>query len=287
MGPQSIIEASAQVDLFDADFGEFDANIHCEAVSEVILSRNNEALKLAHKARLGDKSALAKVNELTQQNNKFTYLHAKKALASGSIPIVLGGDHSVPLGSIQAIGEKHENFGILHIDAHADLREAYEGFNDSHASIMYNVLESVPSMQKLVAVGIRDFCKEEQDLMDSSPKVKTFFDANLRTARLSGQWLDKAKEIISELPEHVYISFDIDGLDPTLCPSTGTPVPGGLSWDEMSSLLFELKNSGKKIVGMDLCEVTPNTSTNQLPAESWDAIVGARVLFKLIGFAKG
>ena len=186
----------------------------------------------------------------------------------------------MPLGQILAIDEKFDNYGIFHIDAHADLRENYQGFEDSHASIFYNLIKQTKSLDKLVQVGVRDFCEEELSLINNNKKlIKTYFDSDLRKPRLNGKILKKIKKIISKLPKHVYVSVDIDGLNPTLCPNTGTPVPGGLSFDEFCEFIKEIRESGRKIIGLDLCEVTP------IGENSWDAIVGARVLFKLLGFA--
>src|SRR5690606_13345614 len=121
------------------------------------------------------------------------------------------------------------NFGLLQIDAHADLREAYEGFKYSHASIMYNVLNEIPQVQKLVQVGIRDYGDDELTMIRTEKnRVVTFFDRDLKEAEYEGQtWKALCEQIVDELPQNVYISFDIDGLDPKLCPNTGTPVPGG------------------------------------------------------------
>src|SRR5690606_2133030 len=118
---------------------------------------------------------------------------------------------------------------VLQIDAHADLRRAYEGFQYSHASIMYNILEEIPAVTKLVQVGIRDYCDEEfEAITKSQGRIVTFFDRDLKAGAYQGKtWDQQTDEIIRELPERIYISFDIDGLDPKLCPNTGTPVPGG------------------------------------------------------------
>lgn len=282
-GPQSIIEASHQVDLFDQDFGEFSPKIETLPIPTDL--DNEVARQLAKEVR-NQNSEAKSINALSARLNQKTYRFAKEAIENEIIPVLIGGDHSIPYGQIKAIGERHPNFGILHLDAHADLREAYEGFEHSHASIFYNVVKDVKSLGKLVQVGIRDFCSEEKSLIDSDRRILTFFDRDLRGARLSGSTDNLINDIIQNLPEKVYLSFDIDGLDPTLCPGTGTPVPGGVNWDELCALLEALGKSGKRIIGMDLCEVTPTPAhTGQLPGETWDAIVGARVLFKMIGWA--
>jgi agmatinase len=196
------------------------------------------------------------------------------------MPVVLGGDHSVPFGAILAYAETHPNLGILHLDAHADLREAYEGFTWSHASIFHNVITTVGGVDRLVQVGVRDLSNAESAMIDNSQgRIVTFFDSDLAARKEEGAtWAEIADEIVAALPRDVYLSWDIDGLDPTLCPSTGTPVPGGLSWNEAIGLLRALRRNGKRIVGLDLCEVSPGET-------EWDANVGARLLYKMIGFA--
>ena len=194
---------------------------------------------------------------------------------------MLGGDHSAPFGAIRAHAEAFPDLGILHLDAHADLREAYEGFTWSHASIMFNVVRQLPAVKKLVQVAIRDLCEAEAALIDGSGgRIVTFHDSKLAQGRFDGAtWTHQVDEIVSHLPERVYLSFDIDGLDPTLCPNTGTPVPGGLSFHQASALLAGVVRSGRSIVGFDLCEVAPDPAGGE-----WDGNVGARLLYKMIGW---
>jgi agmatinase len=149
---------------------------------------------------------------------------------------------------------------------------------------MYNVMNSEKSKrpQKLVQVGIRDFCEEEFNFVNSRPDIKTFFDTQTKQRLLKGEsWASIATDIISELPQKVYISFDIDGLDPRFCPSTGTPVIGGLSTDEVFLLFNLLAQSGRTIVGFDLNEVSSGASKES----EWDGNVGARMLYKLCGWS--
>src|SRR5574343_418618 len=168
--------------------------------------------------------------------------------------------------------------GILQIDAHADLRDAYEGFDQSHASIMFNCLKNCSNLIKLVQVGIRDIAQSEVDIIENSNgRVSTYFDWNLKEGQFNGEtWASQVDRIIADLPSNVYISFDIDGLSPELCPNTGTPVAGGFKLEEINYLLFRLVESGKKIVGFDLNEVAPGKD------DDWDANVGARALWNLI-----
>ena len=166
--------------------------------------------------------------------------------------------------------------GFLHIDAHADLRQAYEGFTFSHASILYNLLQE-DQVGPIVQVGIRDQCEEERQRALADPRVTQSLDAELAMAMAGGEtWRDLMTEALKPLPQRVWITFDVDGLQPSLCPNTGTPVPGGLSWSQACVLLHLLGRSGRTIVGFDLCEVGAHT---------WDANVGARLLYKLAGWA--
>ncbi len=296
-GPQAVLAASRQVDLCDVDVGSPDkVGIHLDDFSEEVIERNNQSRLAVHRIREAKENGSSSqqadfdiVNEATQKNNLFVYDWAKEILKKKQFPIVLGGDHSVPWGLIKACAEQYgnEGFGILHIDAHCDLRNAYEGFEDSHASIMYNVQSKIPQVKKLTQVGIRDFCEEELDIVKgSNGRITTFFDKQLRQFKLEGSFLKLCPQIIHTLPKNVYLSFDIDGLDPTLCPNTGTPVPGGLSFDEIIALMECLALSGKIIVGMDLCEVSPPPHTpDDEWGDTWDANVGARILYKMIGFA--
>src|SRR5207253_8065017 len=145
-------------------------------------------------------------------------------------------------------------------------------------SIMYNVMTGDKRPEKLVQVGIRDFCEEEFDFIQSRKDIRTFFDMELKRRLLSGEsWAQVCQDILKELPKKVYISFDIDGLDPAFCPSTSTPVPGGLSIDQIFFLFNEIHRSGRQVVAFDLNEV----STGGQEEAEWDGNVGARVLYKL------
>jgi len=179
------------------------------------------------------------------------------------------------LGYIRALSEKYKDFGILQIDAHCDLRDSYEGFTYSHASIMFNALKE-GSVKSLTQVGIRDFCEDELEFSkNSTKKINIFFDRDISYQICEGQtWKTICDKIVETLPEHIYFSFDIDGLKQQYCPNTGTPVAGGLEVDQVFYLLNQVKKSGKKIIGMDL---------NEVGHDVWDANVGARVLYRMIG----
>jgi len=209
-------------------------------------------------------------------------------LTTGKKVGIVGGDHSSPFGAIQAFLEHHPDMSILHVDAHADMRTAYEGFEHSHASIMQNVITKTP-LKKLVQIGIRDFCEDELQFMkEHQSRVVTFFDAKIVDEKMSGKPFSAlCDEIVNHLTDEVYVSFDIDGLDPRFCPHTGTPVPGGLDFNEALYLLKKIVRSGRKIIGFDLCEVSLGETNNQTDLDTqdeWDANVGARLLYKLCGY---
>lgn len=284
-GPAAILEASRQVDLFDLENGKpYEAGIAMLPTDERVVRWNQQARDLAQPiidaggAATADLAeALAEVNTHSRNLSALVEEIANVWLSKGKLVAVLGGDHASPLGLIRACAKKHPGLGILHIDAHADLRDAYEGFVESHASIMFNVHETVPEVAKIVQVGIRDFSAEEHALATSSPRIESYYDADLARRSFEGEpYVRLVAEIVGHLPQDVYISFDIDGLDPSLCPNTGTPVPGGLSFQQANALIRGVRRTGRKIVGFDL---------NEVGGEEWDANVGARMLYKMIGHA--
>jgi agmatinase len=286
-GPAAILEASKQVDLFDLETGRpYEAGIAMLDESAEVRGWNDTA-KAAAKPIIeaggseGQAAALKTVNELSEKMNGWVYDTTKHWLGKRKIVGVIGGDHSTPFGAIKAYAEAYPGLGVLHLDAHADLRNAYEGFTFSHASIMHNVMERLPGVKKLVQVGIRDFGEAEYEyIQNSNGRIHTFFDARLAHARLDGMpWREQVDMIVDELPSRVYLSWDIDGLEPVLCPHTGTPVPGGLTFHQACSLLEGVVRAGKTIVGFDLNEVAPGPD-----GDEWDGNVAARLLYKMIGW---
>jgi agmatinase len=282
-GPVAIKEASPQLDFEIPGIRrpwKYKVFMRNPSLETFELSNNyrNKAKKIIDQLENGqsvDENTVEEINTACEQLIASTQKEASDILNTGKLCATLGGDHSTPLGLIRALGEIY-NYGILQIDAHMDLRNAYEGFTYSHASIMYNALKAT-GVSGLVQVGIRDFAEEEVKFIESaSKKVSVFYDSDISKRLFNGNtWADVVSEIISKLPEHVYVSFDIDGLDPSLCPNTGTPVPGGLSFNQVDYLLDSLVRSGKKIIGFDVSEVNPSMEND------WDANVGARILFRL------
>ncbi len=286
--PEMIREESMQVDLYDLEYGNFWKKGICYLKSsEEILSKCKqfrpyaiESIKLLEKGYTSEDNEVLrknteKVNQVCKEMVSWVYSESTKVLNEGKKMVLLGGDHSTPLGYLMALNDKYESFGILQIDAHCDLRNSYEGFEYSHASIMYNALK-LNNISNLVQVGIRDFCEDEIEYAKTSTKnVEIYFDRNLQYQKLEGKtWKTICEEIVTKLPKRVYISFDIDGLNPSYCPNTGTPVAGGLEVDEVFYLFNLLKKSGIEIIGMDL---------NEVGNDVWDANVGARILYRMIG----
>jgi agmatinase len=286
---EQIMRASLQVDLFDpeapeawkegfylmepdrkvllkSDYLRKEAELYIDYISKGELVENNQFMR----------KTLKEVNEGSNFLNQWVYQNTKTLLEKGKLVALLGGDHSTPLGYIKALAEKHEQFGILQIDAHCDLRNSFEGFIYSHASIMYNILQEVPEMAKLVQIGVRDYSSGESKIIqDNKDKIRTYFDNEIRNRQFEGETFKQiVEEIVNELPDKVYISFDIDGLDPKLCPNTGTPVQGGFEAEQVFYIFKRIRQAGKQIIGFDLSEVSTSETC-------WDANVGARILFKM------
>lgn len=197
------------------------------------------------------------------------YNTTKKLLDTGKFICMLGGEHSVSAPVIQAHNEKFENLSVLQIDAHADLRDTYDGTPHSHASIMARVVKDmrIPSVQ----VGIRSISGDEARSLKDGLPTKIFWARDIvgRT-----DWIDDA---IHGLTDNVYLTIDIDGLDPSIVPTTGTPEPGGLGWYETLALIRKLAEN-KRVVGMDLVEYSY--------VESYDspAFLCAKLVYKSLAY---
>ncbi|WP_310423701.1 agmatinase family protein [Chamaesiphon sp. VAR_48_metabat_135_sub] len=285
--PQQILDASTQLDLYDFDNPQgWQAGIYMPPIDLDLLTKNDyyrqQAALIIDRLERGESltvepdltTILAEINQAGADLNRWLFDRTQTAIADGKKVGVIGGDHSVPLGYMQALANHYPDFGILHIDAHADLRDAYEGFEFSHASIMFNALK-IPQISKLVQVGIRDVSQVEIDTIDRSQgRVVGYYDSLVKQQLYSGTtWASICQDAIATLPQQVYISFDVDGLDPKLCPHTGTPVPGGLELEQAFCLCREVIRSGREIIGFDVCEVGN---------AEWDGNVGARIVYKLV-----
>ena len=263
----------------------YKAGISMLETDESLLKLSNKARKKAVKViesfekGKSNKKALKFVNEASITLNNSVYEKSIDLIKKGKFAAVVGGDHSSPLGLIKALNDtQDEPFGILHVDAHHDLRCAYEGFTYSHASIFYNVMNECEKVSNLVQFGIRDYSSEEaKRLKDYGSKGACLYDSDMQQQLACGKSLEEVySPYIEQLPQNVYLSIDIDGLEPLNCPNTGTPVPGGLRYSELEYLIFMLVKSGRNIIGFDLCEVGDSL-------DGWDANVGSRVLYQLCG----
>lgn len=275
--PKKIIPASHQLDLFDPFFGNiFEKGIAWEESIYKKVNAKDKGSKTASQNIVHD------INKLSDEVNNIVSDRSLYYLNQGKKVAVLGGDHSSPFGLIKALGKIHpDGFGILHIDAHHDLRYSYQGYKHSHASIMYNIITEIPQVRSLVSVGIRDFSQDEFEFAQNpNNRIHTFYWDNIFENLCNGTlYTEIVNYMINLLPKKIYISFDIDGLDSKYCPNTGTPVPGGLSFDQANLLMKKVVQSGKEIIGFDLCEVSPSPNLE----DDWDLNVGSRVLYKLCG----
>ena len=290
--PDAIIDASTQLDFYDpVSPDHWRKGIATQPVDYSIAEDSQRLRKDAEKIIKqleagGDISGeffarrLRRINEGCAKMNGQVFAQVSQQLAKGKITGLVGGDHSTAYGSIKAVAEHCGSIGILHFDAHRDLREAYENFECSHASVMFNVLRDVPQVEKLVQVGVRDFCYSEKRIAETDPRVESFEWDRLAHAKFEGRtWASICGEIVERLPMTVYISMDIDALSIEYCPHTGTPVVGGMTFDEAVYLMDCVARSGRRIAGFDLVEVVPALN------DKTDASVGARMLYKMCGIA--
>lgn len=293
-GPQAILNASSQVDLFMGDIPDawkygvtmLPIPDDLAALSDALRSNAEDYIGQLEEGTLNEQSpeaqrTLSTIDEGCARMVAWVKNTAAEWRAKGKQVALVGGDHSTPLGLITDLATSHDGFGILQIDAHADLRPAYEGFTSSHASIMFNALR-IEQVEKLVQVGIRDYCEQEAKLAADDSRISTHYYNEIARRRFRGEsWHAVCESIVAECPQKVYISFDIDGLDPKLCPNTGTPVPGGFEFEEVNYLLTRLVASGRTIIGFDLNEVSPGSEPDALEVNDWDGNVGARMLYRL------
>ncbi|QGW28477.1 arginase family protein [Phnomibacter ginsenosidimutans] len=286
---EQVFKASLQVDIFDQDSPEaWKQGFYMRPIDRKVLLKSDFLRKEAElfidfisrgediKANRFMCKSIRDINEGSDFLNNWVYEQTSDLLKAGKMVGLLGGDHSTSLGYWKAQAERHESFGILQIDAHCDLRPSYEFFKYSHASVVYNGLEEIPQLSKVVQMGVRDFSQGEWEyLQEHKDRITCFFDRDLKNRRFEGAtWQQLCDDIIAQLPQKVHLSFDIDGLNPKLCPRTGTPVDGGFETEEINYLLRKLLASGRELIGFDLVEIGIGES-------GWDANVGARQLWKL------
>jgi len=238
-GPQAIIDASDSIELYDI---ELDAEGYREGIYTDVPIRQNKTPE-----------------EMVQA----VFERVSHFVKSNKIVGVLGGEHSVSIGSIQAMKAQFPNLSVLQIDAHADLRDSYQDSPYNHACVMRRAQEMGANV---VQVGIRNVCAEEKPFI----VPENMFYAH--QIRHRSNWMEEA---LHRLPGEVYLSIDLDGLDPSILPSTGTPLPGGLSWYQLTDFLTLLFQT-KKVVGFDVVELCPN------PSEKSSDVLAALLVYKII-----
>jgi len=238
-GPQAILDASAHLELYDieTDTEAYRAGIYT----------HEESLDLSSPQRMVDS-----VEQL-----------AAPFYREGMIPVLLGGEHSVTLGAVRAAHAAHPDLAVLQLDAHTDLRAEYEGSPYNHACVMARVSEICP----IVQVGIRSMDLSEKS---SVRKGRIFY---ARDIVHDTAWIDR---VVGLLPEEVYLTFDLDVLDPSIMPSTGTPEPGGLGWYDCMRLLRRLARS-RRIIGFDIVELCPG-------AQHAPDFLAAKLVYKVMSY---
>lgn len=239
-GPEAFLEASENMELYDI-----------ETQSEVY--KNGIYLADAVTENSSPEKMVAAVHKVTKEyikRNKFVTL--------------FGGEHSISIGSIRAFNECFDNLTVLHIDAHADLRKEYEGSSCNHACAVYEASQNT----NLIQVGIRSMDVSETTVMD---REKTFFAHEMAG---DDYWSDK---VIDMLGENVFITFDLDALDPSIMPSTGTPEPGGLFWYETLDFLSRVF-AERNVVGFDIVELCPNEN------ERSSDFLAAKLYYKMLAY---
>ena len=290
--PEHIFRSSLLVELYDPEYTD------CWRQGYFMLTPDKKILLksdyLRKEAELyinyitdGDKlednkfmcKSLREINEGSVFLNNWVQEQTAALFAKDKLVGLLGGDLATPFGYYKAIAEKFGDFGILHIDAHCSLRKAYEGFTFSHVSLFYNALEAIPQIKKLVQLGVRDFAQDEWNYIEASHnRITTFLDIDIKRRQFEGDtWRQISDDIIAQLPQQVLFCVDIDGLNPKLCPHTGTSVPGGFEAEQIHYLFKRVVDSGRKLIGFNLNEVG-------ISNDDWDEKVGARVLFDLCNF---
>lgn len=227
-GPKEILKASHYVEFYDEEFDR-----------ELVFEKGIATLS---ELKLKDISVKKGIDKI--------YKNVKKLIADDKFVVTLGGEHSLSSAPVKAHFEAYENLSVLQIDAHSDLRDSYEGSKYSHASVMARVAEFT---KDIVQVGIRAQCIEESKFIREN-EIKTFYARDIRNGKHGENWIRK---VTDGLKENVYVTFDVDGLDPSVITATGTPEPGGLFWDETMNL-FRKIGEEKNIVGFDVVELAPS-----------------------------
>ena len=286
-GPELIRTASHQLDFFNPLFQcSYNEKIHFEKNDSIIESLNSQVLNWMKKSKEKKSPQFYEnINQASQSVLDWLYEKSSHIFRQNKIPALAGGEHSVSEGIVSFIGDKFKgDFGILHIDAHADLRTAYQGFKHSHASVMRNILNLKQAPKKLIQVAVRDFCESEYKQIKEDKRIHCYFDEEISSRIFEGEkWAVICKEIIARLPQQVYVSLDVDGLSWNYAPGTGAPVPGGLSFNQVLYLLAEIKIQKKKLISFDVVETS--AGGENLALAKWNGNVSARLIYYLSGLA--
>lgn len=247
-GPKAILEASQEVELFDDELW-------------------TEPFKIG--VHTADPVTVANVEAGSDEPFQSLYEVVKPLVDTDKFPLILGGEHSLTLGAVRACAERYKDLSILQVDAHCDLRPSYDGNPFSHASVAYRLYEHLP--QPLITqVGIRNVSWQEARWMETeSPKINIFW------ARMQDKW--NFNEIVNTLSNNVYLTIDVDGLDSSIMPSTGTPEPGGMHWYQLMELIKHLCVR-KNVVGADIVELAPIAGLNA------PDFLAAKLAYKLISY---
>lgn len=241
-GPAALIEASRNMELYDI---ETESEVYLKGIfTDLEIFRNSSEAML-----------------------ESTYQRAKEWITQNKFIVVIGGEHSISYAPIRAHAEHYGKLTVLQFDAHADLQQAYENNPWSHASVMARVKE-IPQVTNIVSIGIRSMSSEELVNLD---RQNTFFGHELDK---NGLWMDK---VLEKLSDPVYITFDLDAFDSSLMPSTGTPEPGGLDWNQATKLLKRIAKE-KVIVGCDVVELCPR------PCDHAPDYLAAKLVYKLLSY---
>lgn len=239
-GPEAFLEASENMELYDI---ETDSEVYKNGIylgAPVTLNATPEAMADA------------------------VHQETKKYIKKNKFVTIIGGEHSISVGTIRAFNEVYQNLTVLHIDAHADLRQSYEGSTCNHACALYEASQNT----NLIQVGIRSMDEQEKSVMDFD---KTYFAHEMTT---DDSWMDSA---IDQMTDNVFITFDLDAFDPSILPSTGTPEPGGLFWYETLEFLKEVFKE-KNVVGFDIVELCPNGN------EKSSDFLAAKLYYKMLSY---
>ncbi len=237
-GPQAIIDASDSIELYDVEEGVEIHNFGIHTAAPIMENKTPDAM----------------VNAV--------YNRVKQYLNDNKTVVLLGGEHSVSIGAIRAHAEKYSRLSVLQLDAHADLRKEYHGSIYNHACVMNRAQE----VAEVVQVGIRNVCSEEKKYIQSD---KIFYAHQMRN---NNEWMEKA---IEQLNEYVYISLDLDCFDPSILPSTGTPLPGGMTWWQVLDFI-DMVIRKKQVIGFDIVELCPN------PSEKSSDVLAAVLTYKMM-----